>query len=189
MEKVKSSGNSRIVWMVWVGLMAAVICVLGPIAIPIPVSPVPISLATLVIYLFSYFLDWKGAVLGCLVYILLGTAGLPVFTGFSGGLAKLAGPTGGYLVGYLFLAAFCGLFIQLYPQKRALHLVGMILGTAFLYGFGTVWLIYQMRLTFVEGLAMAVLPYLPGDTIKIIIALTAGPVIRERLKKAKVGVM
>ena len=85
-------------------------CVLAPFSIP--VGPVPISLTTLVIYISVYLLGWKMASLSCFVYILIGMAGLPVFSGFSGGPGKLAGPTGGYIIGFIPMAVITGMMIS-----------------------------------------------------------------------------
>ena len=152
-------------------LMTAVMCVLGPLALPIPVSPVPISLGPLVIYFMAYVL---GATLAVVRLV-----GLPVFTGFSGGLGKVAGPTGGYMIGYLFLAFIAGYFIERFPSNRALQAVGLILGTAVLYVFGTVWLSGQLNMTFLAGLGVGAVPYLPGDAAKIVLAVMFGPQIRK----------
>ena len=84
--------------MVVTALMAAVTCILAPLSVPI--GPVPISLTNFAIYLSLYLLDWKKGTLSYLIYLLLGLVGLPVFSGFTGGLAKLAGPTGGYIIGW-----------------------------------------------------------------------------------------
>lgn len=92
--------------------MTAVICVLSPFAIAIPVSPVPISLATFAIYLTVIILGWEDGTISVLVYVLLGFAGAPVFTGFTGGAGKVLGPTGGYIIGYIFLAFIEGAFVD-----------------------------------------------------------------------------
>ena len=90
------------------GLMSAVICILGPISMNIPISPVPVSLGLLAIYFVLSVLGMKLGTLSVAIYILLGLVGLPVFTGFTGGPGKLFGPTGGYIVGYIFMALICG---------------------------------------------------------------------------------
>ena len=82
-------------------LMAAVMCVLGPLSVPI--GAIPISLTNLVICFSAWLLGPKFGTLSVAVYLALGAVGLPVFSGYGAGLAKLAGPTGGYLVGYLLL--------------------------------------------------------------------------------------
>ena len=82
--------------------MTAVTCILGPLAIPI--GPVPVSLTPLAVFLSVYILGTKGGTLAYLLYLLIGAVGVPVFSGFTGGLGKLAGPTGGYLVGFILMA-------------------------------------------------------------------------------------
>lgn len=169
--------------MVLIGLLTAITCIFAPISMPVPVSPVPVSLGTLIFYIGVFILPWKQALLSCLIYILLGVVGLPVFSGFSGGPAKLAGPTGGYILGYFFLIIIAGLFIDKASgrYRYILYTVGLILGTLVTYFFGTVWLSMQMGLTFSQGLAAGVLPYLPGDALKIVIALIFGPQLHKRL--------
>ena len=166
------------------GLMTAVICILGPLSIPLPVSPVPITLTNLAIFFAVYLLGIKGGTVCLLVYLCLGAAGLPVFSSFSGGLGKLAGPTGGYLIGFLFLALIQGLLMKVFPGKNTAAVVGMILGMAVCYFFGTAWLAIQMELTFPAALSIGVLPYLPGDGVKIIIAAVAGPKLRTAVHRA-----
>jgi len=94
--------------MVLMALFAALTCVLAPLAVPI--GPVPISLTNLVIYFSLYVLGWQRATITYIVYLLLGLVGLPVFSGFEGGVGKVAGPTGGYLIGFIFMAIVCGAF-------------------------------------------------------------------------------
>lgn len=169
--------------MVLIALITAVTCILAPIAIPIPVSPVPITFTNLVLFISVFVLSWKQAALSYFVYLLLGIAGLPVFSGYTGGLVKVAGPTGGYLAGFVFLIIISGLFVERASGRLryVFYTLGMLAGAAVMYLFGTVWLAAQLNLTFTQGLAAGVLPYLPGDVIKIVIALILGPVLRKRL--------
>ena len=161
------------------GVMTAVLCLLGPVAIPLPVSPVPISFTNLAIYLAVYILGTKFGTVSCALYLFLGTIGLPVFSGFSGGPAKLAGPTGGYLMGFLFMALIAGFFIQTFSGKLIPSIAGMGIGTAVCYLLGTFWLAGQMNLTFTAALAIGVMPYLAGDIVKIIIAALLGPKLKH----------
>lgn len=165
------------------GLMTAVICIVGPLSLPLPVSPVPVTLTNFAVYIAVYVLGLKAGTVSCLVYLCLGAVGLPVFSAFSGGIGKLAGPTGGYLVGFLFLALIQGALIFRFPGKNAAAVIGMILGTAVCYFFGTVWLAGQMHLSFGAALAAGVIPYLPGDAAKIILAALAGPKLNAAVKK------
>ena len=152
------------------------------LSIPIPVSPVPISLTNLVLLISVYILGWKDASISFIIYLLLGLAGLPVFSGFSGGLGKIAGPTGGYLAGFIFMTVIAGLAVDIFSGKRLPAVIGMALGTAVAYAFGTAWLAIQMDLTFISALSIGVLPYLAGDTLKIILAVIAGPMLKKRLR-------
>ena len=174
--------KSTIYNMATCAIMAAVMCVLGPLSIP--VGPVPISLLTLAIYLAAYVLGAKGTTISVFIYILLGAVGLPVFSGAAGGLAKIAGPTGGYIVGYLFLAFICGLFVQKSKANLLISVLGMIVGTAVLYAFGTVWFIIEMKTDIISALTMCVLPFIVGDLVKIVAATLMGKALRAALTKA-----
>lgn len=165
-------------------IMAAVICILGPLSIPIPVSPVPITLTNLAIYFTVCILGWKLGTVSYLIYLVIGLAGLPVFSSFGAGFGKLLGPTGGYLIGFIFLALIQGFLMKAFPGKNTAAVVGMILGMAVCYLFGTAWLAIQMGLTFPAALSIGVLPYLPGDGVKIIIAAIAGPKLRTAVQRA-----
>ena len=100
--------------------------------------------------------------------------------------SKLAGPTGGYLVGFIFLALISGFFTEKFSNNVIMTAIGMILGTAVTYTFGTIWLCAQMHLTFIQGLYAAVIPYLPGDAAKIIVAIIVGSAVKKAVVKARV---
>ena len=78
--------------MVLIALMTAVTCVLGPLSIPLPFSPVPISLTNFAIFLAIFVLGMKNGTISFIIYLLLGAVGVPVFSSFRGGLQVLAGP-------------------------------------------------------------------------------------------------
>lgn len=162
-----------------IGVMAAVTCILGPLSLPIGV--VPISLTNLVIYFAIYALGGKRGTLSYIVYLFIGLVGLPVFSGFSGGFPKLFGPTGGYLIGFVFMAFISGIFIDKFSKKIYMCFLGMVLGTIVTYIFGTAWLAYEAHMAFNKALAVGVLPFIPGDIVKITIASLIGPQIRKRL--------
>lgn len=182
-QTVKSKSLLTTHELVLISLVTAVTCILAPFSIPLPISPVPISFTNLVLYISIYLLGWKRSTISYIIYLLLGFAGLPVFSGFTGGLGKLAGPTGGYLIGFLFLTVIAGILVERFPQKRLLCALGMILGTIITYIFGTFWLSAQLHLSFTEGLAVGALPYLPGDIVKIAAALIIGPALKARVSK------
>ncbi|MDD4849487.1 MAG: biotin transporter BioY [Gemmiger sp.] len=163
-------------------LMAAVLCVLAPLSLP--VGPVPISLGTLAIYLAAYLLGARLSALSVLIYLVLGSVGLPVFAGYVGGLEKLVGPTGGYLIGFLFMALFAGLVIEKGGNRPAAAVLGMVLGTAVCYLCGTVWFVVVMQCDIWYALTACVFPFLLGDAAKIAVATLVGAVLRDRLQKA-----
>lgn len=184
---LKTSGKLSTQRLVLIALITAITCIFAPLAIPIPVSPVPISLTNLVILISVYILGWKDATISFLIYLLLGAVGLPVFSGFAGGLGKLAGPTGGYLIGFIFMTIIAGIFVEHFPSKRILIIIGMVIATAVTYAFGTAWLAFQLDQSFIAALSIGVIPYLPGDIIKIIIAIIVGPLLRNRLRNIPMG--
>jgi len=165
--------------------MTAITCILAPLSIPLPFSPVPISLTNLVIFISVFILGMKDATISFLIYLLLGAVGLPVFASFHAGLSVLAGPTGGYLIGFIFLALIQGFAMKYFDRKLIPTIIGMLIGMAVCYIFGTVWLAKLMSLSFKEGLFMGVIPYLPGDAVKIIIAVIVGPKLYAATKKVR----
>ena len=171
--------------MVLIALMTAVTCVLGPLSIPLPFSPVPISLTNFAIFLAIFVLGMKSGTISFIIYLLLGAVGVPVFSSFRGGLQVLAGPTGGYLIGFIFLALIMGFALDHFDRKLVPTIIGMIIGMAVCYAFGTVWLAKLLSLSFKEGLMMGVIPYLAGDAAKIIIAAIVGPKLYGATQKIR----
>lgn len=159
---------------------AAGMAVLAPWSAPL--GPVPLSLCTLMIYLAAWVMPPGQVLAAVAVYVLLGAAGLPVFAGFLGGMGRLAGPVGGYILGYFPLSAVCAWFIRRFALRRWLCLLGMVLGTAVLYTVGTLWFCVQTGTAAAGALAVCVLPFLPGDFVKMGAALLLGPALRRRLE-------
>ncbi len=165
-----------------IGVITAVICILGPLSIPIGV--VPISFTNLAIYFALYTLGMRKGTLSYIVYMLIGLVGIPVFSGFSGGMTKLVGPTGGYIIGFIFMALIGGWVIDRFWDKWYLALLGLVAGTAVCYLFGSVWLAYQAHMSLGAAFSAGVIPFIPGDMVKMLIAVLAGPQIRRGLIKA-----
>ncbi len=155
-----------------VGVFTALMCVLSPLSIPL--DPVSITLATLVIYIIGATFDYKIAVLPVVLYLLLGMAGLPVFSKFQGGIQVLFGPTGGYLFGYIPCVFLISLLISKFPNKKWLYPIAMIIGTVVLYAFGTLWFVLYLKYDIYKALLVCVVPFLPGDTFKIAVACLIG---------------
>ncbi|MBR6627276.1 MAG: biotin transporter BioY [Lachnospiraceae bacterium] len=170
--------NHKTEQLVLMGLAAAFICITGPLVIMLPFSPVPLSLCTFTIYLFGYLLGCKQVMTSVLLYLLIGFFGLPVFAGFTSGPGKLLGPTGGYLLGYLLIALFCGLSKG---KSRKSLLLFSLMGTVACYIPGTLWLAFQSGLNISAAFTAGVLPFLPGDLVKIVCAVFLAPSIQKRL--------
>ena len=178
-QTTRVSRSSHTYAMVSTALMTAVTCILAPLSVPIGL--VPISFTNLAIYISLYLLDWKRGTVSYFLYLLIGFAGLPVFSGFTGGVAKLAGPTGGYIVGFIPMAIIAGIVIDHFNQ-RWLQLLGMIVGTAICYALGTAWFCMQAGYTVSAALAVCVFPFIPADLIKMVIAMIIGPTIKKRIR-------
>ncbi len=173
--------KSKIYTMAMTGVMTAVICILAPMSISI--GPVPISLTNLAIFLSLYLLGWKMGALSCVVYLLIGMVGMPVFSGFSGGLGKLLGPTGGYIIGFLPMAVISGMVIDR-CKSPILHFLAMVAGTGVLYAFGTAWFCVVMDSAAPAALSACVFPFIPIDMGKILAAAVVGPLLRGCLNRA-----
>ena len=167
--------------LTWAGVMTALVCAAGPLTLPL--GPVPLSLTTALLMLCALLAGPRQASAVCGAYLLLGCAGLPVFSGFTGGAGQLLGPTGGFLLGYLPMTALVGLVCSR-AESRTVQLLGMLAGTALLYAAGSAWYAWQTGGGLTGTLTVCVLPFLPGDALKIAAVLTAGNRIKARLKRA-----
>lgn len=164
-----------------VGLMTAIICISAPISIPLPISPVPITLGTFALYLSLYILEYKQAILSTIIYLFLGAIGLPVFSGYSGGFNRFFGAGGGYLVGYIFLVIIGGYFVNKYSNNAIFQICGCFIGTIITYLIGTFWLAKVVGASFIDTIPTGVLVYLPLDSLKIVFAHCIGTKIKKRL--------
>ena len=164
-------------------LMAALMCVLCPVSVPI--GPIPISLSILVILVTVVVLGTWRALVSYTVYLLLGAVGMPVFSGFQGGFGKLAGPTGGYLAGFLLMILIGGVIMEVCKRNLWLTMLGMALGVAVDYAVGTAWFMFQTESTLAHALEVCVYPFIPLDLAKIVIAVVFGKLVWKALTKAK----
>lgn len=173
--------KNKIYFMCTYAIITALICIFAPMSIPIGI--IPISLTNLILYFAIYILGTKGTLISYVVYLLLGLVGLPVFSGYQGGIAKLAGPTGGYLFGFIFMIIISGLSFEKSKGKFRIPftLLGMVIGTAVAYLFGTIWFIVQMDCTFAYACSVCVFPFIPFDLIKIVVAAILGLAVRKPL--------
>ena len=183
MRAAVTSRKNRIHTMAVAAVMTALTCVLAPLSVP--VGAVPLTFANLSIYLSLYLLGWKLGTVSYAVYVCIGMVGMPVFSGFSGGLGKLLGPTGGYILGWIPAAVLAGLVIDR-CRGRFPQFLGLAAGTAVCYALGTVWFCTATDTALRAGFGICVLPFIPGDLVKIALVLAAGSTLREKLGKAGV---
>ncbi len=160
--------NKSLFRMILSALFAALTAVAAQISIPI--GPVPISLATLGVYLAGAVLGAGGGAGSQAAYLLLGAAGVPVFAGFRGGVASLAGPTGGYLAGYAAAAWLVGQAAEKFGRKPRVLAGSMAAGLAVCYFLGTGWFMIVTGRGLWDSLALCVFPFLLGDALKIAVA-------------------
>lgn len=165
--------------MTKMALMVAMNCVSAYIIIPLPFSLSPLALQTLIVNLTGYVLNAKQAFMTMLVYLLVGLAGVPVFTGGSAGPGKLFGPTGGYIIGFWFTAVFLAYFRgEKYSFKRY-ALLGCVIGIPLIYVFGVVQLKLITGMGWDKAIMTGALPFIPLDIVKCLAAaVIAGPINR-----------
>ena len=167
-----------------IGIMSALICVVAPFSLPI--GPIPITLANFVIYFAVVLLGKKLSTISCIVYLLLGGFGVPVFSNFGSGVGYILGPTGGYLVGFVFMALLSGIIVDKFRGKVSMYILGLALGTIIDYAFGTFWFVYQQKTTVTAALVACVYPFVVFDTIKLVAAAFLGEAVRHRLIKSNI---
>lgn len=161
---------------------AAIIAILAQVTIPLPL--VPITGQTLAIGLVVTILGMRLGVLSVIVYILIGAVGMPVFSGMSGGLGILVGPTGGYIVGFLPSAIIMGLYMKSFGITVTHAIVANLISMVVTLAFGTVWLKIVADLTWTAAFMGGVAPFIIVGVIKAVLAAWLGVVVRRRLEKA-----
>ena len=166
--------------MVYASLFGALTALGAYIIIPLP--PVPITLQTVFLGLAGTLLGGRLGALSQTVYLLLGIIGLPVFAGGKAGLGVLFGPTGGYLIGFVAAAFVIGKLTAMKTRPGFAWLCfSIISGEAVMYGFGFLQLALVARLAPLQALAVGLLPFLPGDGIKILLTAWVALKLQDRL--------
>lgn len=160
-------------------LFAALIAVSSWISLP--VNLVPITMQTFAVAVTAAMLGWRRGMLSFLTYLVIGAIGFPVFSGMRGGIGVLAGPTGGYLIGFFAMVFLIGWTADHISKKWYILLAAMIAGDAVLYLFGTVWFLVQMggERTLGAALTACVYPFILPDLVK----LTAASLVSARLHR------
>ena len=174
----RNKSHQAVLDMVYTAMFAAVICICSIVSVDI--GTVPVTLQTFAICIAAAILGWKRGTVSVLVYVLLGAVGLPVFAGLKGGIQILTGPTGGYIIGFIFTAVIVGSAAEIFDRKLIPLVISMALGILVCYAVGTPWFMYVTKMDFALSLGFCVTPFIPFDAIKIVLAT----VIVNRLNKA-----
>ncbi len=185
MDKAKS--KNRILDMTVIAMFAVLIAVCSWISVP---SAIPFTLQTFGVFLTLGILGGKRGTLSVLIYVLLGFAGVPVFSGFRGGAAALFGATGGYILGFIISALTYWLVTRIFGEKPLIQLVSFVFGLILLYVFGTVWFVFVYSsktgpVRFAAALSMCVIPFVIPDLIKIGLSMLLTVKLKPLLKKTE----
>lgn len=165
----------------YVALFTAVIAVMAQISIPMPLG-VPMTMQTFAITLAAVVLDAKLSTFSTLIYILIGAIGVPVLAGFSGGLDKFVGPTGGFLISFPLMAFIIGFGVEHRKAFKGAYVVALVVGTVANYVVGVVMFCVLTKSPVMTGITACVVPFIPTAIIKAILASVLGFEIRKRLK-------
>ena len=169
-----SSHTPELRMMVFASLFAALTAVGAYIQVPIPFSPVPVTLQVFFVLLAGSMLKSKWGTLSMIVYTLLGISGLPVFAGGSSGIGVLLGPTGGYIIGFILAAYVIGKLSERTEyttrSKTFVNALNMSTGVLIIYICGVFQLMIIAEIGFGVALTLGVIPFLPGEIVKTAVA-------------------
>ena len=161
---------------VYASLLAALIAAGAYLALPI--GPVPIVLQNLFVFLSGLLLGPRWGVASVGVYLMAGALGLPVFAGGIGGIGRFAGPTGGYLLGYLPAVYVIGWISKKSKKRVAVDVLAMVCGSIIIYTCGVSWLKILSGMTLAKTLIVGMYPFILGDGIKIAAAVPIAKALR-----------
>lgn len=170
---------------IFTALLAAMLCLLAPVAVPI--GSIPVSLSVFGVALIAILADRRCALMAMILYVGLGAIGMPVFSGFSGGAHVLVGPTGGYLFGYIPMTLAIGTAcnkIEARGIRATLRIAaGLLVGLALCYFFGAAWFAVISDISFPEAFWIAIAPFILMDLLELAAAASLGALLRRRIGK------
>ena len=162
-----------------IAAMSALIVICSWITIQIPVVNVPFTLQTFAVFFALEFIGGRNGTISFFIFVALGALGVPVFSGFNGGVGHLFGPTGGYLIGFVFSCLIYWAFEKRFGYRSILHYVVLAAALVSCYICGTVWFSLYMSKDFFSSLMICVVPFIFPDVLKIVLAVF----LSVRLKK------
>ncbi|MDD5281302.1 MAG: biotin transporter BioY [Candidatus Omnitrophica bacterium] len=174
--------NKRILRFLAVAVFITLITLSAFVRIPLPLTPVPLTLQTLFVLLSGALLGRRLGVFAQVGYLVLGLTGFQVFTGLGSGSLYLFGPTGGYIVGFVLASFFTGsLFSEGKPNRRNTLLKFLCADFIILFS-GMLWLKVALSCSFSQAFLLAFLPFVPGDLLKVMFATVVFDKIHSRIK-------
>lgn len=170
--------------LTYVSLLVSLMAICSWISIP---TTVPFTLQTFAIFMAVGLLGGKLGTLAVIVYIILGSIGIPVFAGFTGGMGVLFGSTGGYIFGFILTALSYWLITKIFGMKTWVKVIAMVVGLILCYAFGTVWFMFLYArasgtISLATALCWCVIPFIIPDVIKIALALIISKGVERNVK-------
>lgn len=162
-------------------LFSALTVICAWITIP---TAVPFTMQTFAIFLTAQLLPLKYSLLSMAVYIGLGAVGLPVFSGFQGGAGVLFGPTGGYIIGFIFIILTTGLAETFFNDGKLSRFFSMTTGLILCYIFGTLWFMFVSKTDILSALLICVVPYIVFDIAKMILSFILYKKLKRQIENA-----
>ena len=175
--------NEKLKNMIIIALFSGIIGILAQLTIPLPL--VPITGQTLAIGLAATILGSRPGTISVILYIIIGSIGVPVFAQMSAGLGVLFGPTGGFIIGFIPTAYIIGAYLEKTRFTIMNAMVSNIIGMFVTLTFGTVWLKIVANLSWTAAFISGFAPFIIVGFIKAILAGWIGIVVRNRLKTAR----
>lgn len=168
--------KSKVSDLVYMALFVALMAICSWICIPMTV---PITLQTFAVFAAVAVLGIRRGMLAVLAYIMLGAIGVPVFSGFRGGVGMILGATGGFIVGFVPAVLVSGVIMKIFGKRTWVMAIAMVLGLLLCYAFGTVWFLYVYASTksavgVMTALSWCVFPFVIPDLCKIALAVVLG---------------
>lgn len=167
--------------MVICALFASLTAALSQIAIPIPFTTVPLTMQVFAVALTGVVLGHKKAIISILIYMLMGIVGIPVFAHFNGGLHVIVGYTGGFILAFPLMVTVIG-YVSEKSKKYIYIFMSMIVALIIAYLLGCIQYSFLAGVGFKEAFVLCVLPFIPVDLIKVVLATTVGINIKKKLK-------
>lgn len=161
-------------------LFAALTAICAAISIPLGFTPAPITLQVFAVFLTAIILGGKLGFISQIIYVFIGAIGFPVFSFMTGGLQKIAGPTGGYITSLPFAALIVG---YMFSKKGTINkIIGLFLGLVCIYSFGAVHFSIVSNVSILKAVSLTILPFIPLDILKIALAYFVGIRVSKSIK-------